>query len=161
MKTSYVVKIKRKMAIIFIFCFGCTQKKDDFFLTKNKEIELIHLGQLTEKEAYKIGQDRVQLLMDGLDPQYDPYTGINTLAKKCQKENLPQLLFKKTDKDFYYLVSLYSSKYKSIGICSDPKNLLKTQYLILYCKSAGKLVIAKFFYEDKKDWILTPQVECR
>jgi hypothetical protein len=143
--------------LIFLFC-SCEKKEDVFLADSNTEISVI--GRFSEKEVLQIAKSRSDTILRGLEPKYDPYTGYDSIPEKCQKKNLPSVVFSKTQKGFYYLISLYSSEHKVIGWCLDAEKLLKTQYVIIFCKKSGYIGTGKYFYSDKEKWELEPKIKC-
>ncbi len=143
--------------LIFLVC-ACEKNDDIFFAETNVELSII--GKFSEKEVAPIAKSRVDTILRGLEPKYDPYTGYDSIPEKCQKKNLPSVVFSATKKGFYYLISLYSSEYKVIGWCFETKKLLKTQYVIIFCKKNGYLGTAKYFYSDDEKWKLESKIKC-
>ena len=116
--------------------FDSTAKVDSFFKSKNKTIDLL------------------------LEPSFDPYVGEQTVPEKCLVKNLPKLEKNETQESIYQVISLYSGKNKAFAQCSDPNNLLKTQYLLIYCKSSKTVFEVKYFYPSDLNWNLKPVATC-
>lgn len=154
-----------KFFLISVVLSGCTKKSSEspYQLRKNISSESISVKLISETQdvsvARKLIDERLDLVRGVLTPQVDPYIGKKMLPKNCRPENLPKMIEAEDTIQIAKALSLYSSHNRIFGSCSTEK-LLKTQYLVLYCKKAGKLFGFTLYYEDQLPWIQEPIARC-
>jgi hypothetical protein len=133
----------------------------DFVVSESKSLRFHSYGPVSESEAKQMIQERLKQLDGFLAPRVDPYTGRTELPELCQKNHLPEVIQKNTDHEISYLYSLYSSGSEVLGLCINKGDLLKTQYLLLYCRSLKKLLFISHFYPVSDPWMQGPIAQCR
>ena len=118
------------------------------------------MGTFEVQDALSFIKKRQQLILSQFQPNYDPYTGMDTIPEKCQLKNLPEPKVMNAKTYNYSLLSIYASKNKNIADCSNSDQLLKLQYLILYCRDTKEITISKGFYGANKKWKFKPFKTC-
>jgi hypothetical protein len=106
------------------------------------------LGKFNAKEAIEKINDRKDLILKLLLPNVDPYLGRDSTPKECQLSQLPRSIEYENKNEISLQLSFYSSENFVLGLCSDSKTKLKTDYLLLYCKNSNRLFIFKNFYNN-------------
>lgn len=153
MKLSFV----NKLLLIFLFSELVFGKPEVPFKILKKDLEEKNFSWKEVKvgnsnDAKKLMNERVELVLGQLEPTYDPYRGTDSIPEVCLQKNLPKVIGKEIKGGFYKLISLHASKNKIIADCSDEKNLLKAQYLLLYCERGKSIFLIKYFYPFEKEW---------
>jgi hypothetical protein len=118
------------------------------------------LGEYPQAQAEKLMADHVAMVRALLKPSIDPYLGENSLPKICREENLPKVQRGEDAKSIFRAVYLYSSKSGVLGLCSNPKDLVKTQYLILYCRRSRQLSVTRHFSAADQPWVKANAAAC-
>jgi len=88
--------------------------------------------------------------------EIDPYTGRDSTPEICQQSQLPKVISGSN----YNIISLYSSHKKVLGFCPNRDDILKTQYLIIFCKDTD-LWLIRYYYSKELNWKINPIVKCR
>jgi hypothetical protein len=158
-----------KTLIFFIaafFLIGCASTRREnsrfpFRLTKDLPADGIlqwdEIGAYPLARAEQIARAREEAVSRLAEPDIDPYKGEDNVPVICRKENLPAAIHSKSASGFITALALYSSKDLVLGLCSDPDHLKKTQYLLLYSHSTGRLYSARYFYTGP--WLTGPIYE--
>jgi hypothetical protein len=111
-------------------------------------------------EAEKFMRQRLEAISDLVSPNIDPYKGVDSVPVVCRKENLPSdIKAEEPEGGIGMAASLYSSRRKILGLCSSPQDILKTQYLLLYCGKSQVYVI-QYFYEPSEPWLKDLAAHC-
>lgn len=126
---------------------------------EDKNLILNYYSNLNAKDFMKKESNLISIL---LEPRYDPYDGLENLPEKCLTKNIPGVISFEDDHQHYKLFSFYSADKNHLAECPHGKKLLKTQYLILYCKSrkSKNILKAKYFYGEDEKWLLKPLAKC-
>ncbi|NQZ01882.1 MAG: hypothetical protein HRT45_14560 [Bdellovibrionales bacterium] len=117
-------------------------------------------GTYTLKQALHYFDQRESVLKKQFAPQYDPYLGNDSVPEECKLENLPKPINGKTADARFRVFSVYASKFKTIGDCSEPTQLLKVQYLVYYCFKSNQIFTTKIFTTDNKAWPSRVRADC-
>lgn len=99
--------------------------------------------------------------VDGLLlPQVDPYEGVDSTPEPCRRENLPESSTGDHPSPFQ-LFHLHSSQHYIFAFCPSSEQIVKTQYLLLYCEQDKKLYRIQYFYPSEQAWIKKPIARCK
>lgn len=150
---------------------GASQNGQDFVvsdsITSEQRQMFLHFrsyGPMSESEAHEKIRERLVQLDDLMAPAVDPYTGRSKSPDFCKKSLLPEVKKVNTQKQSGYSYSFYSSGDSSggqvLGLCINKNDLLKTQYLLLYCRSKKKLLFITYFYSAQSPWLQEPVAQC-
>lgn len=166
MKRSDLIKLLSFCVLPF---FGCSTTKNavvyqtddlDFFVAK-KSIQLTEIENSTEANAEKFFQSRAKALQSLLEGQIDTYVGDVLTRKECTLEALPPAKNSNTSDSKTSLWHMYSSSSRVLGSCLNFETALRTQYMLLHCKSARKTFIIRHFYDKNIPWRTRPTAKCR
>lgn len=109
--------------------------------------------------AANLISERLEVVRGVFKPEVDPYIGKKIMPEKCRPENLPKLIEVEDGNQIAKALSLYSSDSRIFGNCSA-EELLKTQYLVLFCKKTGELLGFTYYYKDSLPWLAQPIAYC-
>ncbi len=110
-------------------------------------------------QALQLIDARLEVVRGVFSPEVDPYVGKKIIAERCRPENLPKMIEMENPKQIAKAISLYSSENRIFGNCTTD-NLLKTQYLVLFCKKTGELFGFTYYYADQQSWAQQPIAFC-
>ena len=109
-------------------------------------------GPLDTKVANKLAAERIKALQELLTPTPNPYDGKISTPEICLPKNLPRLVNQKTKDGFASYLSFYSSDSNVLASCVAANQLLKTQFLLLYCRNSSTLYFIRYFYPSSEAW---------
>jgi hypothetical protein len=164
MKLKFALAIFN-LFIISISLIGCFEKSPSkpYQIQKNISSDSITVKTISQIQdvsaALKLIDARLEVVRGVFSPEVDPYIGKKNLAEKCHPENLPKIIEIQDTKQIAKALSLYSSDNRIFGNCSTER-LLKTQYLVLFCKKTGELFGFTYYYEDHLPWTKQPIAYC-
>lgn len=164
MKLKFALMIF-KTFIVSVSLTRClnASKKDSYRLQKNISTSSVRVKKISQTQeisiANKLINERLEVVRGVFNPEVDPYIGRKILPEKCRQENLPKIIEIDDAKQIAKALSLYSSDNNIFGNCSTD-NLMKTQYLILYCKKTGEIFGFTFYYKDELPWTQEPVARC-
>lgn len=115
----------------------------------------------SQQEADQLMQSKRETINGLLAPKYDPYKGADSTPEKCQLKSLPKPEVKNDQKQIFLKMDFYSSKNRVLGFCNDPQNIVKTQYLMIYCAQDNSLYTLSHFYPESQEWLKEPVAHCR
>lgn len=116
---------------------------------------------ISREDARTRMRERRDQLEALLHPGPDPYRGPAPLPSLCRPESLPKPVRKESPSEDVEMMSLHSSKAQVVGLCANASDLLKTQYLMLYCARERALYTIRYFYETREPWIKEPVARCK
>lgn len=109
--------------------------------------------------AEKFVAQRLEAISDLTSPDIDPYKGVDSVPSVCRKENLPPDIKTYEGEVVSVAASFYSSRRRILGLCTSPRDILRTQYLLLYC-GGNRLYAIQYFYEPGEPWLKEPVARC-
>ena len=163
MKLNFVLMICR---VLLFFVAACSPKnKTSIFSIKEgvstDDVSIKTVSQDRDLlDAKVLIKERLEVVKGIFKPEVDAYVGKVLLPPKCRPENLPALIEIKNEKQTMMVLSLYSSKGRVFGNCIEPNELLKTQYVLVYCNKSRELLSATYYYSDSLPWLEQPVISC-
>lgn len=151
----------------FLICFlehrsFAKEETSSLIFKTGTPLETQELGSMSEAQAFAAAKNRLTAVQDLLKPQIDPYKGEDSTPSFCIEKNLPAMKQVNSKTEFSFRLAFYSSPDRVLGLCSanEPSKLLKTQYLIIYCKKNQKLSVVRSFYPGTSPWLESNVAQC-